>query len=158
MLTVWVNNKDKNVWTSMPSLQLFGIVKSQRNAKMWADIWLLHLNLTTCEGDICISKANKKCKFHNTSAPPTILQIFFYIARKRCYHLYRLTDARVKKAQRRGIPRWHPCVWHHRRATVALRLLKTQPLHLLAHGVFLAFCRFEDAGLSGFSTLWSDWR
>ena len=81
---------------------------------------------------------------NSTTQVPLLLYCnFFYIARKRCYHLYRLTDARVKRAQRRGVPRWHPCVWHHHRAAVALRLLKTQPLHL-----FSARC------VSGLLSLW----
>lgn len=66
----------------------------------------------------------------------------FLKVQKRCYHLGHITDVTAKKVPLCG----HLCVRHHCWAVEALRLLKTQSLHLSEHGVFLAFCRFEDAG------------
>lgn len=66
----------------------------------------------------------------------------FFKVQKRCYHLGHITDVTAKKVPLCG----HLCVRHHCWAVEALRLLKTQSLHLSEHGVFLAFCRFEDAG------------
>ena len=47
------------------------IKKPQRNANIWPNICYI-FNLTTCKGDINISKQIQKSKFRNTRAPPTL--------------------------------------------------------------------------------------
>lgn len=54
------------------------IKKPQRNVNLWPDIWLLHFNLTTCKGDINISKQTKRA--NSTTQMPFLPYCHFYNA------------------------------------------------------------------------------
>lgn len=49
------------------------IKKPQRDANLWPDIWALHLKVTTCKGDINISKQTERANL-TTNGPSTVLQ------------------------------------------------------------------------------------